>query len=62
MPKTVELEILITGNTVEVMVNDEKLLLGILGELYSQSFSKIGDVSKYKFTIDVAEGEKVDRN
>lgn len=49
---TKELEILITGDKVEVLVNDEPI---ILGELYSQSCSVIGRLSKYKFTIDVEE-------
>ena len=49
---TKELEILITGDKVEVLVNDEPI---ILGELYSQSSSVIGKLSKYKFTIDVEE-------
>jgi len=51
---TKELEVLITGDKVEVLVNDEPI---ILGELYSQSSSVIGKLSKYKFTIDVEEEE-----
>jgi hypothetical protein len=50
--ETKELEILITGDKVEVLVDDEPI---ILGELYSQSSSVIGKLSKYKFTIDVEE-------
>jgi hypothetical protein len=52
---TKELEILITGDKVEVLVNDEPI---ILGELYSQSCSVIGKLSKYKFTIDVEEEDE----
>jgi len=53
---TKELEILITGDKVEVLIDDEPI---ILGELYSQSCSVIGKLSKYKFTIDVEDEDEL---
>jgi len=55
MPKTVELEILIVGDKVQVLLDNESI---VEGDLYSKSNSVIGHLAKYKFTIDVIEGDK----